>query len=65
VVIIVECMYMISLLERTTLNSLMIKTKKQEKNFKDIIQLNKNGSQKEMKSKQDLNLKTLLKTFII
>lgn len=64
-VIIVECMYMISLLERTTLNSLMIKTKKQEKNFKDIIQLNKNGSQKEMKSKQDLNLKTLLKTFII
>jgi hypothetical protein len=65
VVIIVECMYMISLLERTTLNSLMIKTKKQEKNFKGIIQLNKNGSQKEMKSKQDLNLKTLLKTFII
>ena len=64
-VIIAECISMTIMQEAITLTLLLIKIKKQDSSCKTTIKRNKNGLSRRTRNKQDLNLKILLKTFII
>ena len=64
-VIIAECISTIIMQEAITLTLLLIKIKKQDSSCKGTIKRNKNGLSRRTRNKQDPNLKTLSKTFII